>query len=151
MTRRSLPFTFALIAATTLAACSDSTGPDDDDEPEIAAVSVTSSAGGTATLPLNGAQSGTLTLRANQANTLTVSVLGVNGSPEPIVVANAADFEIRIAQANVVRFTSSNSVHPFVVAVTPTATGTATYDVQVYHKGEGHVEFTRPLTVTVIQ
>lgn len=139
-----------ILAAAGLAACNDPAG-NEEPEPEIAAVAVTSSAGGTATLPLNGAQSGTVTLRVGQANTLTVSVLAANNSPEPVVVANAADFEVRLAQGGTVRFTSSNTTHPYVMTVTPTAVGTATYDVQVYHKGEQHVEFTRPLTVTVTQ
>lgn len=139
-----------LLAAAGFAACTDPAG-NEEQEPEIAAVTVISSAGGTATLPLNGGQSGTVTLRANQANTLTVSVLGVNNSPEPVVVANAQDFEVRLAQGGTVRFTSTNATHPFVMTVTPTVVGAATYDVQVYHKGEQHVEFTRPLAVTVIQ
>ena len=149
ITRRAAAI--AVLATAAFTGCSDPAGNDEHDEPDIAAVTVSSPTGGTVTVPLSGNQSGTLTLRANQANVLTVNVLGVNGSADPVIVEHAADFEIRLVQNQVLRATSSNATHPYTISVTPTATGTAAYELQVYSTEHGHQEFARPLTVTVVQ
>ena len=152
--RRRSAFAVALIAATTLAACGDSTGPEEEEEPEVAAVVVSSSAGGTATLPISGTQTGTLTLRANQANTLTIRFLGANGSDEPVVASSAGDFEVRVLQgtsSTTNLLTSASTTYPFTGTIQPTATGTAVYRVQLFHRGEGHVELEVPLSATVTQ
>lgn len=140
---------FALAALTATAACGDSTGPDEEDEPEIAAVLVTSGNTST-TVPLNGAQSGTLSLRANQGNVLTFTVLGANGLAEPVIGAHASEYEIRLVQGGTTRFTSTSTTHPYTGTFTAGAAGTQSYELQVYSKEHGHVEFTRPLSVTIV-
>lgn len=152
---RSSAFVVALIAASTLAACVDSTGPEEEEEePQVAAVVVTSSSGGTATLPIGGAQSGALTLRVNQPNTLTIRFLGANGADEPVVASNAGDFEVRVIQgasstANLL--TAAGTTYPFTGTIQPTTTGTALYRLQLFHRGEGHVELEVPLSASVTQ
>lgn len=152
--RRPASLGFALAASLLFTACSEPAGNDEEEEPEIAAVSVTSSAGGTATLPLTGAQSGTLTLRVNQANTLTVRFLGANGADEPVVTSNPGDFEVRVLQgtsSTTNLLMSRSTTYPFTGTLQPTATGTAVYRVQLFHRGEGHVELEVPVTATVAQ
>lgn len=136
------------ITATALAACGDPAGPDHD-EPDIVSVTI-QYAGGTVQLG-EGGQTGTLTLQSGQANAITVRVLNSAGADDPVVVADAEDFEIRITQGGTSRFTTTGTGYPYTGTITTSATtGTAVYTVQVYSLDHGHVEFTSLLTATVV-
>lgn len=136
------------ITATALAACGDPAGPDHD-EPDIVGVTI-QHAGGTVQLGPGG-QTGTLTLQAGQANAVTIRVLNPLGTDDPVVVADAEDFEIRITQGTTSRFTATGTGYPYTGSITTGATtGTAVYTVEVYSLDHGHVEFTSLLTATVV-
>jgi hypothetical protein len=152
--RRAFSYSLLVIGSLAFTGCLDGTGPEEEEEPDIGGVRITAVAGGTAsgeTTVTTSGQTGTtgLTLRANTANALTVHVLGVTGQDEPIVVSNAADFEIRFRQSGTLLTSTTGTTYPYSVTVTPTATGSVTLEIEVYHKEEGHVEFTRPILVTV--
>lgn len=136
------------ITATALAACGDPAGPDHA-EPDIATVTILH---GGSTVQLGpGGQTGTLTLQNGQANAITVRVLNPAGTDDPVVVADAEDYEVRIRQGTTSRFTATGTGYPFTGTITTGATtGTAVYTVEVFSLDHGHVEFTALLTATVV-
>ncbi len=135
-----------VVALTLLGGCGDPTGSDHD-EPNIASVAITR---GTNTVEVGSVQSGTLSLTAGASPPVSVRVLNAAGADDPVVMADAEDYEIRIVQAAASRFTAVGSAYPYTGTITPgPTTGQAVYSVQVYSKEHGHVEFQGTLTIMV--
>ena len=133
------------IAAMSLTGCNNPSQPEEA-EPDISSVTIEH---GTSTATV-GPGVGTMTLVAGAANTVTVRVRNTAGADDPVIVAAADDYEIRMRQGSTVRFTQSGTAYPYTGTITTgAATGTAVYTVEVYSKEHGHVEFSGLLAITV--
>lgn len=135
------------VLAAGLAGCDNSSGPEQHAEPDVTGVRITV---GSSVVDLGaGGQTGTLSLRAGLASTATVRVLS-GSTDDPVVVADAADYEIRMTQGGTARFAQAGITYPYSGTITPSsATGQAVYTVQVYSLDHAHAEFQSTLTLSV--
>ena len=141
----------ALVLATALlGACGNPLGGDDEDEPNVAGVSVTV---GTTTVALGpSGQSGPLSLATGVSHSATIRALNAVGTDDPVVAENPGDFEIRITQDGVTRFSQTGTSYPFAGTITTGAeVGPAVYRIAVYSTAHGHEEGFGFLTVTVTE
>lgn len=136
-----------LAAATLLvAACSDSTDPDDQ-ENEVVTMRLT-----VGTQVVNVSDNGTVTggplVLAVGANTITAAFLKANGQPDEHVVPAEYQLNVVIDGGAPITFTRSTT-NPFSGTLTASATVTgATLQFSLYHLEEDHDDF-GPFPVTV--
>lgn len=134
------------IAATSLAACNNPSEPEEA-EPDISSVTIEHASG---TVTLSPGQTGTMSLLAGASNMVTIRVRNSAGADDPVIVADAEDYEIRMTQGTSSRFAQSGTAYPFTGIITTTPTvGTAVFRVEVYSKHHDHVEYTAFLAVAV--
>lgn len=137
------PIRFAAVlalSASALIACDGATEPDEI-EPEIAGLTLTVGAPGSGSITITPAgQTGQATLKLNQNNPITVRVLGVSTPDEPVIVADAAEFEIRMTASGTNQFTKTGTTYPYTGTLRPTTTGNAVYSAFVYALEHGHQE-----------
>lgn len=143
----------AALAATMLGACSDNSGPDDHEEPEVTAMVVeVDGVEHTVTLAGGGFTPATATLDGTTA-ALVATFLNAEGELDPAVLEHAEDFELSVAGSASggalpagVTFTRTE---PFEGTLTVPAGETVTVFFGLYHIEEEHDDFgPYPLQIT---
>lgn len=142
-TRRLFALAFAGLA---LAACKDkTTEPHEHEEPEVVSIVITSGSN-TVTVPLNGTQTpGPLSLTVNTANPITVRWLNAAGQDDPHVTTD--EFELRITTPAGMTFAAGAG---FTGTITPTATGSSAFTVNLFHIEEEHNDVSKSVSVNVV-
>jgi hypothetical protein len=142
---------FATLSGLAIVACGDDSTPPEP-EPEVATIRVTV---GTFTtdVPYPTGSHTPIPLVVNQQNAITFQFLGANGQPEPIIVAERANLELRMSNmATGWTFTPTGGTGAtFTANMRPTATGSFIPLLQLFNSEHGHNEVDRTISVTVTQ
>ena len=155
-TARRPPAARALRAAVLLpalafaAACGDDDGPTGNDEPEIESVRLTiTPSGGTAvpyTVTANGSTPSPVALRVG-TSTITAVPLDAAGQ----TIDEATEFELRLSGLPAgVTFTTNGTLTAPVTATAATATN-AQVSAVMWHRSEGHDDYTANFPLRVVQ
>jgi len=148
LTQRSLRSTFRIAAVLSVlafaASCdSDSTGPDDEDEPEVTQMRITF---GAQSFTFTGAQGEARAVRVPVGTTaVSVQWLRADGTVDPIAVTPT--FTLRVTGANGVTFTNS-AAQSFSGTLTAPAVTNAPVQFELLHVAENHPDF-GPLTINI--
>ena len=118
-----------------------------EEEPNVATMRLTV---GTSTINVNAATGtvtgGPITIARNATVNISAQFLTAAGTPDPVVSATSFQLSASSANSAVVTFTRVGS---FSGTLTGVAAGSTTITFGLFHVGEGHNEFTWPVSVTV--
>lgn len=146
MALRICRFFLAAAAVATLAACSDSTDPDEH-EVDVYSVTLTVGASSITINRTTGAPSGELNVPAG-TSTVAATWRRANGTVEDEVTD--AEFQLRIVPTNsaVLAFTAAGAFAGTLVTTGLLSGQSTTAAVSLFHPGEGHEDF-GPYTFTI--
>jgi hypothetical protein len=138
---------FAALALASLVAAS-ACKKDEDQEPEVASVSLTV---GTATITINSTgvvTGGPITVTRPNSVAISASFKRADGTQDEI--AHGADFELQVTSANtgLLTFTRTGAFAGTLAGVAGPAAASTTIAVALFHKVEQHADF-GPFNVTV--
>ena len=136
----------ALGLALLATACEDKTGPDEEDEPDVATIQLLI---GTQTVSINTGNGvvtgGPINLALNSSSLVTATFLRANGTADPIVTPT--DFELRVEQATTgITFTRTG---PFAGTLRGTTAGNGSAKFILYSTDHGHPEYEYVVPITV--